>query len=204
MLHVRRSVVVLTLAVLAAVAAPAGAAEAPVEPFARYQPQHFCNPVAKPGTKVLEAWTVRSFGGAQGAISRPCSDGGVSEHKEGRAFDWTLDATKASDRARARAFRARLFAVGPSGQPAELARRMGVMYLIWNDHIFAAYDHFVARPYLSSGCKSVRTCSRTLRHRDHLHVSLSRAGGWGRTSWYAGKVPLSAQYPAGQAPATTP
>lgn len=185
----RRAAYVLAALTLLALAAPASATLGPVEPFARYQPQHYCSPAAKPGTQVLRAWTVRTFGGGAGAISRACTGHSVSEHKEGRAFDWTLDATRPADRARAMAFKAKLFATGTSGQPAALARRMGVMYLIWNDHIYAAYDRFQPRPYLNAACKSLRTCSKTLRHRDHLHVSLTRDGGWGRTSWYAGRVP---------------
>ena len=124
-----------------------------------------------------------------GPISRACTGRSVSEHKEGRAFDWTLNAYSATDRARAARLMSRLFATGPSGERAELARRMGVMYVIWNDRIYASYDQFRARPYLSSGCTRLATCSKTLRHRDHLHVSLTRAGGLGRTSWYAGRVP---------------
>jgi hypothetical protein len=32
-------------------------------------------------------------------------------------------------------------------------------------------------------------CSKTLRHRDHLHISLTRKGGKGRTSWFEGRLP---------------
>jgi hypothetical protein len=62
---------------------------------------------------------------------------------------------------------------------------MGVMYVIWNDHIYASYDTFAPRDYRSSSCPRLRTCSATLRHRNHVHISLSRAGGRGDTSWYA-------------------
>ena len=77
------------------------------------------------------------------------------------------------------------------GEPAELARRMGIMYVIWNDHIYASYDQFRVRAYRSSSCKTLATCSKTLRHRDHMHISLIRAGGAGRTSWYVGRVPAA-------------
>ena len=63
------------------------------------------------------------------------------------------------------------------------------MYVIWNDRMYAAYDQFYAKPYLSSGCRSLTVCSTTLRHRDHVHISLTREGGLGRTSWYVGRVP---------------
>ena len=32
-------------------------------------------------------------------------------------------------------------------------------------------------------------CPTTLRHRDHVHISLNRNGGSGRTSFYAGRLP---------------
>ncbi len=62
------------------------------------------------------------------------------------------------------------------------------MYVIWNDHMYAAYDTFAKRDYLSSSCPSRKKCSATLRHRDHVHISLSKAGGRGTTSWYEGRL----------------
>ncbi len=53
---------------------------------------------------------------------------------------------------------------------------MGVMYVIWSDHIYASYSEFRARDYKSSSCKTLASCSKTLRHRDHMHISLSRSG----------------------------
>ena len=59
---------------------------------------------AKPGTIVLGHWLVDTYGGGFGPISRSCAGSSVSEHKEGRAFDWTLDAARAVDRERAQTF----------------------------------------------------------------------------------------------------
>lgn len=183
-----RSIALLATTLLIVGVAPAGAAYAPVEPYAEYQPQTVCSPWAKPGTKALGSWIVRGYRGGYGPISRACTGRSVSEHKEGRAFDWRLNAYSAADRTRALNFLRRVFATGPSGEHAELARRMGIMYIIWNDRIYSAHRQFRARPYLSSGCRTLSTCSRTLRHRDHMHISLTRTGGLGRTSWYAGRV----------------
>jgi hypothetical protein len=181
----------LCLVTCVVAAGSAGAAYVPVEPYAGYEPQTVCSPVAKPGTRALGRWIVASYGGRAGAIARACKGRSISEHKEGRAFDWSLNARSAKDRARAARFLQSVTATGASGEPAELARRMGIMYVIWNDRIYAAYDQFRARPYLSSGCKTLKRCSRTLRHRDHLHISLTRLGGAGRTSWYVGRVPAT-------------
>lgn len=174
----------IALAVSVALASPAAAQ---IEDYAEYRPQEHCQSKAKPGTKVLARWLVRR-GGGEGPISRPCKSGGTSEHKEGRAFDWVLDATRKRDRQLARDFLDFAFAEDKRGNTDAKARRMGVMYIIWNDHMYAAWDEFRKAGYLSSSCKSTRKCSRTLRHRDHMHISLSRPGGKGLTSWYDGRV----------------
>lgn len=162
----------------------------PVEPYAGYQPQTKCRRKAKPGVLMLADWLV-ARGGGYGAIFRECAGSSTSEHKESRAFDWVLDATSETDQALAAALLAELFAPDDTGEPTALARRMGIMYVIWDDTMYASYDEFVAKRYLSSGCRNRRTCSPTLRHRDHLHVSLTRQGAKGLTSWYAAQVPVT-------------
>ena len=165
----------------------AGPSAAAVEDYAEYRPQEKCSPRVKPGTEALARWLVRR-GGGYGPISRRCRSGGVSEHKEGRAFDWTLDASRDKDRRIAAAFLDYAFATDPRGNEHSKARRMGIMYIIWNDHMYSAWDYFEREDYLSSSCKTRRKCSKTLRHRDHMHISLSRRGGMGQTSWYENRV----------------
>ena len=156
----------------------------PLEDYASYQPQTRCSPKAKPGTKQLSRWIVNHFDGGYGPISRPCRSGGTSEHKEGRAFDWTLDATRKADRLRAAAMLERIFRARQDGEGHVLARRMGIMYVIWNDHMYSAYDRFEKSDYLSSSCPTTKGCSATLRHRNHLHISLTRKAARAETSWY--------------------
>ena len=62
------------------------------------------------------------------------------------------------------------------------------MYVIWNDEMYPAWDEFRPEPYLSSSCKSTKKCSKTLRHRDHVHVSLDQRGAKGRTSWFEDRL----------------
>ncbi|KRF01443.1 hypothetical protein ASG88_08200 [Nocardioides sp. Soil777] len=155
----------------------------PVESYAPYQPQRTCARKDKPGTVALGRWLV-ARGGVYGGTLRSCGSGGQSEHKDGRAFDWMLDAKDPDDSAVADAFLVEAFADDELGDTDALARRMGIMYVIWNDRMYAAWDGFEPKKYLSSGCRTRRTCSVTLRHRDHMHISLSRAGAMGRTSWY--------------------
>jgi hypothetical protein len=164
-----------------------GPASAGIEDYAGYQPQTKCSKKAKPGTKVLGRWLVKR-GGAAGPTTRSCTSGGTSEHKDGRAFDWMLDVHRKKDRRTAAEFLAFAFATDSKGNEHAKARRMGIMYVIWNDHKYDAWDQFVKEDYLSSSCKSKKKCSATLRHRNHMHISLSRAGARGDTSWYADRL----------------
>lgn len=173
----------LTVAVLVPAAAWSAAT---IEGYAPYQPATRCAPAAKPGTLVLARWTVGRYGGRLIGISRACG-GSRSEHQEGRAFDWAADVRKPADRLRVARLLLALFATDAAGNPDALARRMGIMYVIWNDRIYAAGDGFAPRPYRSSSCRTLARCSPTLRHRDHVHVSLTRGAAQGHTSWYAGR-----------------
>lgn len=163
------------------------AAYVPVEDYSSYQAPRTCAPRVKPGTKELARWIDRRFaGGNPYASLRACpSTGPSSEHHEGRAIDWSMNASRANDRREVKSFLKRLFAEDRRGNDHALARRMGVMYVIWNDRIYSSYNHFEPRDYRSSSCKKLRKCSPTLRHRDHVHISLSRPGAKARTSWYA-------------------
>ena len=183
--HRRRLGRLLAFAVALLVLVPAAASAVPIEGFATYDPQTNCSPNAKPGTLKLSDWLQKQYPGSGSlGISRSCKDGGVSEHKEGRAFDWAVSVYSARDRAYVADFMAKLFATDAEGNTDALARRMGIMYLIWNDHIYSSYYGFRARDY--QACKVLSTCGDTLRHRNHVHISLSRAGGNGTTSWYTG------------------
>lgn len=180
---------VVGLATALALALPAGVAaveyDQPPEAYASYQPQTKCRKAPRPGTRQLARWIDQSFGGgAARATMRRCKSGGTSEHKDGRAIDWTMDARKKQHRREVRRFLTTIFAEDADGNAHALARRMGVMYVIWSDRIWASYDQFAPRDYRSSSCPSLKRCSATLRHRDHVHVSLSRPGGRGVTSWY--------------------
>ncbi len=176
----------LTASVLA-VGPGAPAQAAPIEDYAAYVGGTTCKPKPKPGAVTLGHWIVDTFGGRFGGVGRACT-ASTSEHEEGRAFDWTLDATTKADRQRASRFLRRIFATDADGNEHALARRTGIMYVIWNDSMWASYDRFEREGYLAGSCPSRKRCSKTLRHRDHVHVSLSRAGGRGATSWYDGRL----------------
>ncbi len=170
-----------------AAAAPTVSARTSIEDYASYQPATRCSPRARAGTRQLGRWLVKRYGGRYGSISRSCG-GSTSEHTEGRAFDWGMDARTAAGRKSARTFLERMRATDKAGNTDALARRMGIMYVIWNDRMYAAWNQFEPEPYLSSSCKSRKKCSPTLRHRDHLHVSLTRKAARAQTSWYLART----------------
>ena len=150
-----------------------------IEGYSRYEPQTTCDPTPKPGTVALRNLLLSrypvtvSFG-----ISRACDVGGVSEHKEGRAFDWGASVSNPVQRAAVENFVAALFATDSYGHRYALARRMGVMYIIWNQQIWGAYRADAGwQPY-----------SGDSPHTDHMHISLSWAGARAETSFYSGKV----------------
>ena len=175
------------LALLLLAPSVARAAPATIEGYPDYQPATRCAPKVKPGTQELGHWLVKRYGGGFGPISRPCG-GSVSEHTEGRAFDWTNDVRSKAARQRVRAFLSRIRATDRAGNTDALARRMGIMYVIWNDRIFSAWNSYAPEKYRSSSCRSIRKCSTTLRHRDHVHVSLTRRAAQQRTSWYLARL----------------
>src|SRR5207248_6920103 len=71
-----------------------------------------------------------------------------------------------------------LLAAGPHGERAWNARRLGIMYVIWNGRIWGAYRAADGwRPYVGES-----------EHTDHIHFSFSWAGAEKHTSWWTGHV----------------
>ncbi len=152
-----------------AVALPAG-----VEAYAPYIGQKSCDPHAKPGVLafsdlVLSYWKHGSSAG----ITRSCGRGGMSEHKEGRAWDFALNPFDYSDQVAGQRVVDWLLA-----DDALNARRLGIMYIIWNERIWSTYQRADGwRPY-----------SGPDNHTSHIHFSFSWAGAMKRTSWWTGSV----------------
>jgi len=150
-----------------------------IEGYARYQGQALCDPAAKKGAVALRDLLLARYPSTSSlGISRPCAVGGRSEHKEGRAFDWGTDLADPVDRAAAADFLRRLLATDRFGNRHALARRMGVMYVIWDHKMWSAYR-------ADAGWRAYRGSSP---HTDHVHVSLSWAGARGLTSFWSGDV----------------
>lgn len=171
-----------TIVATLAFASPAAAA-LPNPPFGRavdgyaaYDGQDTCSPTAKPGVVGFRDLMRAEYGRSDLGITRPCSQGGTSEHKEGRALDYPFDVNNATQRAQATTVINWLLATDSHGNRHALARRFGIMYLIWNRQIWRAYDAADGwQPY--SGANP---------HTDHIHFSFSWAGARKQTSWWTG------------------
>ena len=98
----------LLLTVLLGLAGAAPAAG--IEDYASYDAPRSCHPKPRPGTDYLGRWVARQYGGGYVGFGRACSkrDVPTSEHQTGRAFDWSLDASRKRDRRTAREFLQRL------------------------------------------------------------------------------------------------
>lgn len=153
--------------------APTTAPDAP----SRYQGQVSCAPGETPGAAALRELLRSTYGRANtGGVTRGCSVGGTSEHKEGRAYDWMLNAANPAEKELADTFNAWL--VGPDAQGVHggNARRLGVQYVIFNRATWQAWDGRW-EPYTGSN-----------PHTDHVHISLSWDGAYQRTSWWTGSA----------------
>jgi hypothetical protein len=159
----------------AAALPPAGSG--PLDDPAPYQPQTTCSPPAKPGVDGFRRLVLASYPATPSfGISRDCSVGGRSEHKEGRAWDWGVAATDPGDRAAAGEVLRWLFRAHPSGRRWAMVRRLGVMYIIYNRRIWASYRAEEGwRPYAG-----------TNPHTDHIHFSFSWEGARRQTSYWDG------------------
>ncbi|HEY3339976.1 MAG TPA: hypothetical protein VGK18_15865 [Propionicimonas sp.] len=180
---------IATLSLLLAGPAPAASAKLPPPPKSLaaatidahlgYMPQSTCTPKAKPGATAVLRLLIATWGGSSSGISRGCGAGTTSEHKEGRALDWRMSVKSASQRKRVGQAVAWLTA-----NNGEVAYRLGVMYIIWNQQIWSLY-------YPELGWRRMADRgSVTANHKNHVHISLSWDGAMKQTSWWTG-IPVT-------------
>jgi hypothetical protein len=185
----------LLIAISGALVAPAALAHpaAPkfgpaIEGTAGYDGQSKCDPTPKPGVLVFQALVLKAYPGTgAGSISRDCSSGGTSEHKEGRAWDWGVNVSVPSQKAAAEDLIDWLLAKDKFGNEHALARRVGIMYLIWNRRIWEPWGgwetYCVSK---AAGCVAPGTKSDVRNpHTDHVHFSFTWAGARKQTSFWA-------------------
>lgn len=149
----------------------------PVDDFASYVPQTSCDPKWRKGISAFRDLVLRTYPATEdwGSL-RNCTDDGISEHLDGRAWDWHAEAGDPEEFAAATDLINWLMAAGPNGEQAYWARRLGIMYIGYNHKIWGAYR----------AGEGWRNLSPSDPHTDHVHFSFSWAGAFGRSSFWDG------------------
>ena len=196
---VRRLVALLSVLAVAAAISPMSAASAAppvpkvpdygtqIDAYSKYEAETQClYPQVQPGVLKMRDLIKATYGSYASSAydfhtTRYCSGSGSSGHHEGRALDWMLNASNTAEREVADSYLAWLLATDKYGNKHAMARRMGVMYIIWNKKVFGLYRPADGwQPYTGSS-----------PHTDHIHLSLSWAGAGAQTSFYTGAAPTS-------------
>ena len=112
-----------------------------LEGLSGYVPASSCDPRSKPGAIAFGDLLRTAYPGSSYGAARACGTSPLptSEHYDGRAIDWFRSVRTPAQKADAQAALAWLFAVDRAGNRYANARRLGIMYIIWNDRIWASY-----------------------------------------------------------------
>lgn len=150
---------------------PKVALPAALDRLGDYTAQTSCDPTDKPGSIAYGELLKTIYPKTVYGISRSCTEAGTSEHKDGRAVDFMINASDPAQKKVADAIVGWLTA-----NQGAMARRLGVMYLIWNRQIWGTWD-------IAGGWKPYTGSSP---HTDHIHTSLTWDGAMKNTSWWTG------------------
>lgn len=166
-------VVTLTGGQSAWAAPPTPSFPAAIDSYAAYVTPG-CDPTAKPGVVDFRELIEAEYGRTGWGITRPCSQGDPSDHHDGRALDYPFLASNSTQLAQATDLLNWMLATDQHGNPHALARRLGIVYIIWNHKIWKAYAP-------SAGWQAYSGASP---HTDHIHFSFSWAGARKQTTWW--------------------
>jgi len=141
--------------------------------------------VDKPGVADFRALLLSQVGGGDDglAVCKKIANesGAFSDHADGRAWDWQVNASSATDRAMVDQVLNWLLRTDERGHRNAMARRTGITYIIWNHMIYRVRgDDARWTPYTSTGDP----------HDSHVHFSFSMAGAARQTSWWSERGPL--------------
>ncbi len=132
-----------------------------------------CSGTTQPGATYLRDLLLGNVGGTNLGIYVCSSDN--SYHKEGRAFDWGMNAGNATQAARVNEVLTWLLANDERGNPHANARRLGIGEIIWNRRIISLW---------TTSSKAWQSYSGSNPHTDHVHFSLSWPGALKQTSFH--------------------
>jgi len=155
-----------------------------IDGYASYVGQSKCSPTARVGVTAFKNLVLATYPcTSHGGITRSCSGGGKSEHKEGRAWDWMVKYPHPA----ADSLLKWLLATDKYGNKHANARRLGIMYMVWNRKIWGSYK----------ASQGWRKYTGSHPHTDHVHFSFSWAGANKQTSFWKTPMPPANQPPRG-------
>lgn len=168
---------------------PRRAATAPLDPLEGYQGQATCRRGPRKGTRAVLALLFATYGRQESAgLNRACVKNSTSEHYDGRAIDWMTHSRIRAQADKGDSF-TRWLTRTRRGELGAMARRLGVMYVIWRGQIWKQYQ-------AAAGWQTYERCDRpkyrrsswdSFCHRNHVHVSLTWNGARMQTSWWTGR-----------------
>lgn len=188
MTHPRPSLVFAALAAAAVAIPTAAQATVPAPPkppvtlpsavdaSQPYVGQSFCELVTRPGVADFAKLVSTHYNRTDYHTVRTCL-GDVSEHYDGRALDWMLSAYDPADKEIADAV-TKWLTMPVNGVYGANARRLGLMYIIWNGKSWKSYRN----------PETWTTYTGAVPHTDHIHFSFGWDGACKRTSWWTGKA----------------
>jgi len=174
-----------------------------IEDYSSYEGQKRCKPRPKPGTQGLADLLQVTYPDTTWiGISRACNIGGTSEHKEGRALDWSRDATDPAQRSSVSEMLDWLFATDEYGNENAMFRRLGVMYIIWNRRIWSTWDQGwdIYCIQKKKKCKDPDSKAALHPHTDHVHISLGWEGARKETTFWNPKKSFEGDPPVEETP----
>lgn len=148
-----------------------------LDAVAEYQKPTTCDPTTKPGVLAFAQLLNNHYGTRYYGIGRACARD-VSEHYEGRALDWMINAAKPDEKALADSIVGWLVAPDSQGRPGAMARRFGINYIIWNRRMWRSY----------APERGWAVYTGVSPHTDHIHFTFHWDGAMKRTSWWTGKA----------------
>jgi hypothetical protein len=189
------TVIALALAAFATLSTLANAGAAPrvgsygraIDGFGGYEGAERCDPDPEPGVLAFRNMVLRAYPGTgAGSISRPCYGGAASsEHNEGRAWDWGVNAGVPSQKKKADSMIQWLIKDDRYGNASAMARRTGIMYIIWNRRIWFPWGGWeVYCKQKPRGCMDPDDGGVRSPHTDHVHFSFSWRGARKQTTFY--------------------
>jgi hypothetical protein len=182
----------LAAPIAATATTPASAEFGPViEDYADYEGQKRCKPKPKPGVLAFQDLLQTTYPDSTWfGISRACDIGGTSEHKEGRALDWSRNVSDPAERRSVRELLDWLFAEDEFGNQNAMARRLGIMYIVWNRRIWSTWNQGwdVYCVQKRKTCKDPDGSYALNPHIDHVHFSFGWDGAKKLTSFWNPKL----------------